>query len=211
MTDYLTEQEQVDLLKTWLKQYGPVILTGIVLAVLIATGWRYWQDRQARILSHASTVYDEMLAMRAKNDPKATLLQAKKIFKHYPSTVYGQMAAFMLARDAINEKKYADAEKHFNWVLDHSNSSSIRQIARLRLARLLIAEKKPNESIKLLQTVDDKYFYSLNQEIKGDAYVAMHDLKKAKTAYQLALQTLPNHDTIRPILGMKYDNLSSVK
>lgn len=211
LTDYLTEQEQIDLLKNWIKQYGPVILAGILAAVILVTGWRYWQDRRARILSHASSVYDEMLTMRARNDPAATLVQAKKLFTHYSHTTYGQMAAFMLARDAINYKNYKEAEKQLNWVLDHSNSSPIRQIARIRLARVLIAEKKPADSIKLLQTVDDKYFNGLIDEIKGDAYLALNKVDMAKKSYQYAITELPNHDNIRPLLQMKYDNLSTAK
>ena len=93
----------------------------------------------------------------------------------------------------------------------NSNSSSIRQIARIRLARLLITEKKPTDSIQLLQTVDDKYFSSLINEVRGDAYFAMRQLNKAKQSYHKAMLELPSHDTIRPILQMKYDNLPNIK
>lgn len=210
LADYLTEQEQIELLKSWIKQYGPMVLMGILAAIVIVTGWRFWQERQSRIISHASSVYDEMLTMRARNDPKATLVQAKKLFNHYSHTAYGQMAAFMLARDAVNNRNFKEAEKQLNWVLDHSSSSTMRQIARIRLARVLIAEKKPDESIKLLQTVDDKYFTGLTDEIKGDAYLAMNKVDDAKKAYHRALMELPNHDTIRPILQMKYENLGKV-
>lgn len=207
MTDYLTEQEQIELLKNWIKQYGPVILAGILTALICVTGWHFWKDRQTKILDHASAVYDEMLTMRARNDPVATLVQAKKLFTHYSHTAYGQMAAFMLARDAINARNYQEAEKQLNWILDHSSSSTIRQIARIRLARVLIADKKPGDAIKLLQTIDDKYLLSLIDEVKGDAYVALKKSDLAKNAYKQAIHELPNHEKIRPILQMKYDNL----
>ena len=47
MTEYLTEQEQIELLKTWIKQYSLVIiLTAWSFAIVAITGWRYWQQRQ---------------------------------------------------------------------------------------------------------------------------------------------------------------------
>jgi len=142
LTEYLTEQEQIELLKNWVKQYSLVILAGVVVAVVAITGWRYWQQRQTKILYHASAVYDEMLAMRSQNDVQATLVQAKKLFSHYPQSVYGQFAALMLARDAAQKKNYDEAQKYLNWVIDHTNVPSINQIARLRLARIFIAKTK---------------------------------------------------------------------
>lgn len=209
MTDYLTEQEQVEILKSWIKQYSLVILAGVVIAVIAITGWRYWQQRQIKILTHASAVYDEMLTKRAQNDPAATLVQAQKLFSHYSQTTYGQMAALMLARDATIKKNYKEAEKQLNWVLDHSKIAAIRQITRIRLARLLIAQNKAPDAIKLLEKIEDKNFNGLTDEVKGDAYIAMKDPVMARKSYQQALSDLPNAEVVRPLLQMKYDNLAT--
>ena len=209
MTEYMTEQEQIELLKNWIKQYSLVILAGVAIAVLTIFGWRYWQQRQANILSHASGVYDEMLTMRAQNDIAATLVQAKKLFSHYPKTVYGQMAALMLARDAITRKNYSEAETNLNWVLSHSKITSLRQIARLRLARVMIAENKIADSLIVLNTVEDASFMGLIDEVKGDAYYLQKNFDKARQSYQQALKELPNAEVIRPLLQMKYDNLTT--
>jgi predicted negative regulator of RcsB-dependent stress response len=208
LTEYLTEQEQIELLKAWIKQYSLVILAGVLIAVITISGWRYWQQRQNKILSHASAVYDEMLTMRAQNDGTVTLIQAQKLFNHYPQTTYGKIAAFMLARDAILKKNYPEAEKQFNWVIDNSKINSIRQIARIRLARVFIAEKKPKDAVNELQTVEDKSFDGLTDEVRGDAYLAMNNTEMARQSYQHALAELPNADVIRPLLRMKYDNLA---
>ncbi len=211
MTEYLTEQEQIELLKNWIKQYSFVILTGVLIAVIAISGWRYWQQRQNKMLDHASSVYDEMLTMRAQNDANVTLVQAQKLFSHYPKTTYGQMAALMLARDAVIKKNYPEAEKRLNWVLDHSNTDSIRQIARLRLARVLLTENKPEETIKVLKTIDDDSFNGLTDEVRGDAYLIMKNIDMARKSYQQALSELPNAESIRPLLQMKYDNLATAQ
>jgi len=211
LTEYLTEQEQIEIVKNWIKQYALVIITGVIIAAIGISGWRYWQQRQAKILRHASAVYDEMLTKRAQNNVEATQVQAKKLFSHYPKTIYGQMAAFMLARDAVLKKNYQEAEKQLNWVLDHNDTAAFRQIARIRLARVLIADQKPEEAIKVLQKTDDKSFNGLTEEVKGDAYLAMKNTSMARQAYQQALSQLPNAEVIRPLLQMKYDNLITNK
>jgi len=209
LTEYLTEQEQIEILKNWIKQYSLVILGGVLIAAIAISGWRYWQDRQYKILSHASSVFDDMLTVRVQNNQTATLVQAKKLFSHYNQTTYGQMAAFMIARNAILKKNYAEAEKQLQWIIDRSHIPAMREIARIRLARLMIAEQKPKEGIKILDYVEDDTFSGLIDEVKGDAYLSMKDTKMARQAYQQALNELPNAETIRPLLQMKYDNLST--
>ncbi len=206
----MTEQEQIELLKNWVKQYSMVILSGVVIAAIAITGWRYWQERQTKILSHASAVYDEMLTMRAQNNVNATVTQAEKLFSHYSQTTYSQMAAFMLARDAINQKNFTKAQEHLNWVINHSRIAVMRQIARIRLARVLIAIQKPQESLKTLETVEDKNFNGMTEEVKGDAYLALKNISMARQSYKQALSELPNAEVIRPLLQMKYDNLATV-
>jgi predicted negative regulator of RcsB-dependent stress response len=205
----MTEQEQIEILKRWIKQYSLVILAGVVIASLAISGWRYWQQRQQKILTHASAIYDEMLNYRAQNDTQATLVQAEKLFSHYPKTSYGQLAGLMLARDAVNNKNYLEAEKQLTWVLDHSNIPSLRQIARIRLARIMIATQKFQAALDTLKKVDDKSFDGLTDETRGDAYLAMNDRPKAHEFYQHALDELPNAEVIRPVLRMKYDNLTT--
>jgi len=203
----MTEQEQIAILKTWIKQYSLVILAGMLIAVTVISSWRYWQQRQQNTLSHASAIYDEMLASRAQND-KAALVHAKKLLEHYPETTYGEMAALMMAREAIIKKNDAEAETELNSVLNHSNIHFLRQIARLRLARLHIAEQKPNDALNELKTVEDKSFMGLIDEVRGDAFLALKDTTHARESYKQALAELPNAEVIRPILRMKYDNLA---
>ena len=115
----------------------------------------------------------------------------------------------MLARDAIIKQNYDAAETQLRSVINNSKISAIRQIARLRLARLFIAKSAPDAALKVLERTDDANFDGLTREIQGDAYLAMNETTKARQAYGEALDTLPNADVVRPILRMKYDNLAT--
>ncbi len=211
MTEYLTEQEQVEQLKKLFRMYGIPALLGILAGVVIFYGWTYYQNYQTRILSHASGVYDEMLTDRAQNNFQETQVQAEKLFSHYSATPYGDIAALMLARQALAKKDFTEAAKQFTWVLKNGHSNSIRQIARLRLARLSIAQQKTEEAISELQTVDDKAFSGLIDEVLGDAYLSRNQVPQAREAYQRALQELPNSEEIRPLLEMKLNNLATAE
>jgi len=209
LTEYLTEQEQIQQLKNWIKQYGPTIIAGVLIAIAVTSAWHYWQNYQNKILIHASSIYDEMLTLRAQGNSSAALTQANKLRSHYAKTPYAQMAAYMLAREAVLKKNYPAAIKNLQWVIAHSRDTSMQQIARLRIARILITEKKPQEALEFLKKVDDKSFAGMIAEVKGDAYFAMNQIDSAKKTYELALQELPNAEVTRPILQMKYDNLTS--
>ena len=206
--EYLTEQEQIQQLKTWLKQYGPTVILGIFLAFMMTTGWRYWQNYQTKILVHASNVYDEMLVLRAQNNTSEALVQAQKLLTHYPKTPYADMAALLLARSAVLKKEYPEAKTQLTWVIDHGHHAMLRDMARIRMARILITEQKPDEALDLLKKVDTKSYRGLADEVCGDAYLAKQDSVAARKAYQLALQELPNAEVTRPILEMKYANLA---
>jgi predicted negative regulator of RcsB-dependent stress response len=209
LTEYLTEQEQIQQLKTWVKQYGLTVLAGILIAVLITSGWQYWQNYRYKILTHASGVYDEMLAMRAQNNAAETVVQANKLITHYPKTPYAVMAALVLSRNAVMDKNYPEAIKQLDWAKDHTNNVSLKEIARIRTARILITQKNITAALDTLKTIDDNNFIGMVDEVRGDAYLAQNDIESARKHYQLALQELPNADISRPILQMKFANLST--
>lgn len=208
MTEYLTEQEQIQQLKNWLKQYGLTIIAGIAIALVLSTGWHYYQSYRNKMLLRASATYDEMLTMRSQNNIDGANIQAQKLLNNFPKSPYAQMAAFMLARDLIINKKYAEAIVQLNWVVDHSKNHSIKEIARIRIARVQINDKKPDDALETLKKVNDKNFIGMVDEVRGDAYLAKEDLASARKSYELALREIPNSESSRPILEMKYDNLA---
>lgn len=207
MTEYLTEQEQIEQLKRWLRAYGLPALLGVFVGIVLFYGWHYYQGHRLHILTRASSVYDEMLTNRVHHNQEGAITQANKLLSHYASTPYGELAAFMLAHEAITQKNYPEALKHLSWVMKHSHTRSLRQIARLRVARIYIANQHPEEAIHLLRTIDDKSFSGLIDEVLGDAYLAAQQPAQARAAYQAALQNLPHSEEMRPLLEMKRDNL----
>jgi predicted negative regulator of RcsB-dependent stress response len=204
----LTEQEQIQQLKNWAKQYGPTILAGIILAIALTSGWRYWQNYKTKILTQASQIYDEMLGLKAQNNMAGSENKAKQLIADYAKSPYAPIAALLLADNAVQKTNYADAHMQLTWAMDHAKDKSMRAIARLRNARILIAENKPQEALNILKTAEDTNFLGLINAVKGDAYLALNEPAKARLAFRSALEELPLNDPGRPLLQMKYDNLA---
>lgn len=208
MSDYLTEEEQIERIKKWWKQYGNYILTVVIILLLAFTGWRWWQQRHNKILSEASTSYEYMLSSVANNDPTGATAQANSIISNYGDTSYAGLARMMLARQAVYAKDYKKAIAQLQAVVKEGNDPVIKQIARIRAARLLLVEKQDKAALALLQTVDAPSFKPLIAEVKGDIYFAMGNKQQARQAYALALAKLPSGGLSRPLLEMKLNDLA---
>jgi predicted negative regulator of RcsB-dependent stress response len=71
--------------------------------------------------------------------------------------------------------------------MDESKDTELRHIARLRLARLLIDQGKPDDALKTLAD-EPGAFAARYHEVRGDAFFAKKDLKQAQSEYQAALE-----------------------
>lgn len=215
LAEYLTEQEQVELLKKWIKQYSFVVLTGVLIAIALITGWRYYTERHTAFIMRASAVYDRMLMARFQNNAPTMTAEANTLTQHYPHTVYSEMAQFAIANDLLTNRtlnptsRVLTAESALMSIIKHSHVPAFRQIARIRLARIYIAEKRSDKAINLLNKIEDKTFSGYVNEVVGDAYFAAGNRTKAREAYGTALNEIQNADTTRPLLRMKYDDLAS--
>ncbi len=207
-----SEDEQLEQLKGWLRDYGPSFIIGVVLALAIGFGWGYWQKRQLRISQSASLEYTRVLNDFVQDNLDDARTKAEHIISAYKRTPYALWSAMTLAKIDITENKFPEAKKHLQWVLDSAKDTSIKQTARVRLAKIYIAEDNADAALELLKTVDNKTFDGLTQDTKGDAYLAKGDKPAAITAYKNAISTLTNQGITPPsFLTMKLQNVDSIE
>ena len=55
MDDYLSEKEQWEWLKTQIKESAPWVIAAVAAALLLLSGWRWWQGHADRLGIAAST------------------------------------------------------------------------------------------------------------------------------------------------------------
>jgi predicted negative regulator of RcsB-dependent stress response len=208
MNVYMTEEEQLQQIREWLKSYGPTLIGSIIFALVVSFGWRYWQTQHETMLLNASTTYENMLVTLTEKDEPQTQILAQQVIQKYPSSPYASLAALVLANLDISKGQLGDAEKQMFWVIEHTKDSAVKNITIMRLARLFITENKPNQAIDILTRIKTKTFAAGVDSIKGDAYLAQNEINSARNAYRSALLAFgPGNNPNKTLVQMKLSNL----
>lgn len=205
---YTTEQQQIEQVKKIAKEYALPVIVGIIIALLIVFGWRYYNNYQAERAERASLAYQELIIAVTNNKFDVVKKSADELTKNYASTPYATLAKFNLTKLAVKNNQLDEAAQHLSWIIKHTQVKEFAQIARIRLARIYIAQNKLPLALKELHAVKLPGFVGLASELEGDIYVRQKEIGKAKVAYQNALKVLTAADLSRPVLQMKLDNLN---
>jgi predicted negative regulator of RcsB-dependent stress response len=184
----LEEQEQVAELKAWWRQHGNLIVSVILAAALTFAGWQGWRWYQASQASQAAATFDTLARAAQAGDAKALRDAAGTLIENYPRTLYASMAALVAARFHFDRNDLKAAKAQLQWVIERSPSDDFRDLARLRLAAILLDEKAYDEALKLLEAKHAPAYDAQYAALRGDALVAKNQPAEARAAYQLALE-----------------------
>ncbi|MEI8324957.1 MAG: tetratricopeptide repeat protein [Betaproteobacteria bacterium] len=203
----LEEQEQLEELKHFWKQYGNLI-SWILIAILGSyAGWnghQYWQRGQA---TQSSAMFDE-LERAAQAGDTAKLDRALADMKDkFARTTYAQQAA-LLAAKTYQDKGNADAAKAaLSWVAEKSSDPGYQAIAHLRLAALLAQDKAYEQALGQLAGTFPKEFAPLVADRLGDIYLLQGKKDQAKTQFEKAYQGFDEHTDYRRLVEVKLNAL----
>ena len=207
MNVYATEDEQVEAIKKWWKDNGKSVIGGVIIGVAVLYGGRMWFEQRNQHIENASAEYEAMIQDLNQDKQNEAADRGAAILGQYSDTTYGELAALAMAKIKVDENDLVAAKSHLQWALDHAKQDEIKRIARLRLARVLHAEGKEDEALQLLNVASADKFAAAYDELKGDIYVAKGDVAKARTHYDLALQSLEPTSRTRRYIEMKLDDL----
>lgn len=206
--DYLENtHEAADRVKHFLKRYGNVLFTVILVVIVFIIGLQYWHKHQTKVEDNASVVYENLLGSVATQQNPQIQAFANQLINDYSDTPYASYAGLMLAKQAVNENKLPLAMTKLEWVISNADVPSIKNIAIIRLARVQIAANEAKQAIKTLDQVKQAEFLALANTIKGDAYLALKQTKQAKLAYMQALKEVSSKDTLSAYIQMKLYSL----
>jgi predicted negative regulator of RcsB-dependent stress response len=184
----LEEQEQVAELKAWWQQYGTLVAVAVVAVAASLAGWQGWRWYQSSQATHAGAVYDTLSRAAQAGDARAVREAGGALIESYPGTLYATMGALTAARFYYDRNDLKEAKLQLQWAVEHSPSDDFRDLARLRLAALLLEEKAYDEA---LHQLDEKHAAAYDAQyaaLKGDVLVAKKDAVQARAAYKLALE-----------------------
>ena len=203
----LEEQEKIDSIKAWWKAQGTLILILIAAFVVGIAGVQAWNYYQKQKTEQAAELYDNVLKAQGSGDAKKIGDAARLLMEGFPSSGYASRAALISAQASFDSGDLQNTKSRLQWTLDNSKEDELKDLVRLRLAGVLLDEKKYGEAVGLLETKHGESFDGLYADLKGDILSAMGKPADARAAYQIALEKIGGKGTYHNIVQMKMDAL----
>lgn len=209
MNIHISEDEQVEALKKWWKENGTAVAVGIVIGLSVVVGFWKWREYVENRAYEASDVYVQFTDALAEKNQEKTKDLYQTLTKDYSGTSYAVFAAMYMAKQAIEGNELDKAEHDLKWALEHSSKDAIAHLVRVRLARTLLAQNKPDEALTLIQALKPSSFDAEYNEIKGDIYRAKGNVSEARKAYEAALESTLFTGKRRDFVKMKMSDLGA--
>lgn len=206
MSDYKTDDEKVEELKAWWKENGTSVIVGVALAIGGLFGWEYWKDHQISTANAASALYNKV-STSDNASIEQMMSDVKALESDYASTPYAAIANLKLAQQSAEQGNYEQAVTALRWVIDNGSEASLKDVASIRLARVLLAMGKLDDAMKLASQNYSQAYAGLAEELKGDIYVAQNKHEEARAAYDKAMHG--GNGGSMDFIKMKRDNLGT--
>jgi predicted negative regulator of RcsB-dependent stress response len=204
----VSEREQIEAIRNWWADNGRYVIAGVLLGIALLVGWNYWKKQKAQTEAQASALYESLAADVADVEVKDAEAAAADLYADYESTIYARQARLAMAKLYMSAGRDQDAAGELTALINGDEGDELQMIGRLRLARILLYQEKPQEAVDLLQGFDDTAFAARYSEALGDAYVALGRFEDARDAYTAALADNPQAPTVdAALIRMKINDL----
>jgi len=156
-----------------------------VLAFLAQEYSLYHKHIQAK---KAFRLYEQMLMSYKKKDFISVMYHANSINKKHKNTIYSNISQLFLAKNAFTSYKYKKTSRYLKNIKYNKCNPILQNAINERLIKTYIMRKKWKKALILLAFYDKGERNSIYQEMKGDVYLSLNEIKKAKIMYVRAKQ-----------------------
>ncbi|MGC4060379.1 MAG: tetratricopeptide repeat protein [Aquabacterium sp.] len=187
----LEQQEQLDQVKHFWKQYGNLItwLMVLVLGGYAAwTGYLYWQQDRA---GKAGGLYEELDRAALEGSVDKAMQAFNDLKSQYAGTTFAEQGALLAGKVAVEHNKPDQGKAALQWLVDNGKGANLVAVGRLRLAGMQMDAKQYDEALKTLGSDMPDEFAPLANDRRGDILLAQgkkDDAIKAYTASWKALE-----------------------
>lgn len=203
-----TDDEQLQEIKEWWKKYRTPLIAGVIIGASALIGTQAWTNHQQRQALSASAEYDQMQTEMLMGNTEALTRRGDYLIENYARTPYAALAALVLARVHVEQDDLGSAAVRLQWVVDNAKVPEMAHVARLRLARVIAADGRPDQALALLEGVASGAFAASYDEVRGDIYAETGRTDQARRAYRSALAEL-GFGAGSEVIQLKLDGLGA--
>lgn len=201
----LEEQEQIDTLKAWWKQYGNAVTWAAIIALSSFAAWTAWTNYQQSQSKQAAALYEEMERSVAAKDNAKVQAANHALVEKFGKTSYATMSSLTAAKSAYDANDVKTAKAQLSWVIDHSSVAELKMLAKLRLSAILLDEKNYDAALAAIAGHSADEFAADFLDRKADIFVAQNKIAEARDAYQQALAKMGEKHAGRQLVQIKLD------
>ena len=201
MSEYISDEEQMNRFKEWWNEYGTLLLILVGLAIASIVGWNVYSDNRQQNIEASTSLYAEYVDATA--EAKAAI--AQQIKAEFPGTSVHSLVALDEAKKAADDENLAAAIQALVEARDAAPDALLAELAMIRLAKVQYAQGNSEEALQTLQSVRNRGYKSWALELTGDIYLAEGKSEQAFAAYSSALNGMEG-DNNRPFLEIKLNN-----
>jgi len=207
----LEEQEQIAEIKAWWNQYGNMIVVAVLVVALGFAGWRFWGRMQDNKAAEAGALYSELLQVARVGDAQRSRDIPSRLIEQYGGTSQAQLGALLSAGVQFRRQDFDNARTALEWAADKGKDATLRQLARLRLASVLLQQGALDDALARLQPVPEGAFRERFEDLRGDVLAAQGKAAEARAAWSAALDALgetgENDAPMRGLIRAKLESL----
>ena len=208
MDEFLSEKEQIQYIREWWQENRSYILTALIIVIGGVTGNNAWKSSVTEKQLSASSLYESLAVEISENNLEAGEMIADQISEDYSDTVYYEKAKLAMAYFYMSQSRDEDAANSLRNILSKSSDSELSLIAEMRLAKIMLYQKKYQEVIDMLKGNIGHAFETKYSELLGDAYFGLEEFDKAEFAYMAALQNTNQAQIVdASLIQMKINDL----
>lgn len=207
MDEFLTDEQQADRARNWLKTNGVFIAAGVLLGLGGLFGWQQWQSYQERVAGEASVIWEQLRGAVEGNRFNEVAETLTLLEKDYARTPYLDQARLLLAKMEMDRNAPDEAIAQLRLLVQSGGDPQLRRVGELRLAQVLAYQGQYEEALAVLGNKDDTPFASLYHNQRGDILFSQGQLDAAASEYELALAADEHGAIDRAYIQVKLDDV----
>jgi predicted negative regulator of RcsB-dependent stress response len=208
MDIYASDDEKAEEIKQWWRDNGRSVIIGVLFGAVAIFGYKYWMNYQNVQTEQASLLFQQTLEELSTNNIEPAQVNTDVLKAQYANTAYATFSALQLARQQIEQGDNASAKAQLEWVAKESKLAGLRDLARIRLAKMIFNENQYEQALAVINQTETQAYASLSAELEGDIAKQQGQIDVAHAAYQRAISTLPEGDTREMLLQLKLDDVA---